>query len=200
MITILIFFIVFAGLGANWWRRGHQFNVLLDNVGGRRLLSRGPLSLETDACVVDVVGSRWRVEVLRVTLGRRLVITLDPGLHITSAFKTGFAEIDRNFGIATDDAGLAAAVFGDVAVRDAAMGLRAACRLVRVDLTAGETLVVLLNEPRRRDQKAALDAIVAFANALNAVADVKPQVAPASLLPGGVGGASGSPFALPGAR
>lgn len=196
MIALLVFALVFGVLGANWWFRVHQINSLANTVGGRRLLGRGTMSIETDDCVVDVVEVGWRVEVPRVRLGRRMVLTLDPGIS-PQGVRTGFVEVDRAYRISSDDADLTATIFADPKVRETLLTLQAAFRLRRVDLLAGEKLVVLGRRRRKVGEKAALDAVVAFARALDDLHDVKATVSAGSDLSGGVGGSSGSPFAMP---
>jgi hypothetical protein len=197
VIGFVVFVVVLVVLGGNAWVRAVEVRRLAERLGARRLLSRSARSLETADYVLDVIDTGWRVEVPRVRLGRRMVLTLQPGLKETAGMTTGFAEIDRAFRLIGDDPDLTSTVFADHRVREAVLHLRAVCRLRRVDLTAGETLVVLCRRRRKRSEQETVDAIVAVARALNDVADVKPTASSGSSLEGGVGGASGAPFAMP---
>lgn len=197
---LLVFAGVFGVLGFNWWYRVHQIKALADKLGGQRLLGRGTLALETSDYVLDIVDSGWRVEVPRLRLGRRMTFSLDTGLKTSGGHSTGYAEIDKQFRILGDDGDLLATVFGEPQVRHALLRVQQLCRLVRLDVTAGETLVVLFRRRRRVSEREALDSVVGFANALNAVADIKTRASAGALLTGGVGGSSGSPFAMPTGR
>ncbi len=199
MIALAVFFAVFAVLGFNWWHGVGKANALAGKLGGQRLLGRGNLAIETADYILDIVTVGWRVEVPRLLLGRRMILTLAPVLPMTGTFTTGFSDVDGNFRLAGDDPDLTRAVFADVTVREALRQMRELCRLRRIDITAGEKLVVLFRRRRRVSEREALASIVAFAGALNAVADVRvtARAAQGRLLRGATGGGSGAPVAMP---
>ena len=200
MIALMVFALVFAVLAANYALRVRAFYRLAANLGAQRLLSRGPRALQTGQYILEVVDAGWRVEVPRMRLGRRMVLTLNPSRLSPTGMRTGFADVDRAFRVAGDDADLAATIFSDQAVRDTLHHLDQITNLTRIDLTAGETLVVLFRRRRRSTELESVEAVVAFANAHNAVAHVTAQVSAGAPTSGGVGGASGSPFAMPVSR
>ncbi|MDP2344749.1 MAG: hypothetical protein Q8O67_27620 [Deltaproteobacteria bacterium] len=196
MIALLVFAIVFAVMAGNYGYRISHLKRLAETLGGQRLLTRGSRALQTREYILEIVDAGWRVEVPRMQLGRRMVLTLNPGMS-PLGMRTGFADVDRAFRITGDDADLAATIFADQAVRDSLHRLARLTKLARIDLTGQETLVVLFRRRWRVSEVEALDGVVAFANALQAVAHVKAQVSAGTSISGGVGGASGSPFAMP---
>lgn len=197
---VFVFVVVAAVLGLNHIVRLGSFKQLTDEVSGRRLLGRGRFAFETDTFVVEVVGGRWRVEVPHQLLGKEMVLTLTPAITTIGGLRTGFHEIDNHFAVSSDDEARAAAVLGEPDVRAAIAQMRQRCRrIVRLDITAAETLVVLL-DAQRGGRREALESIAAVAAAFNAALHVRPQVSAGTTSGGSVGAGSGSPFALPGAR
>ena len=196
LIALLVFVLTASVLGGRYALAVRRINALASDVGGRRLLGRGNLAIETDDCVIELrdhIG--WRVEVPRVRLGRRLTMSLVTGLQ--RGIATGYAEVDGNFRLTADDADLAATVCSDPRVREGLLRVLATIAVQRVDLIVGEVLVVSGRLRRRVDERAAVSAVVEFARALDALHDVKVVVNGGAGLDGGVGGASGAPFAMP---
>ncbi len=195
VIALLCFFLVAGLLGARHWLAIHHIKALAANVGGVRMLSRGSHAVETKDCVVELTPLGWRVEVPRVRLGRRLMLTLSTQIS-APGLRTGFAEIDAGFRVNADDEDLAVTVCADPRVRETLLLLAACIAIVRIDLIVGEKLIVSGRLRRRVAERAALDAVVAFARAVDDQSDIKATVSAGSRFEGGVGGASGSPFAM----
>ncbi len=197
MIELGVSLLVCVVLSVTYALRLGQLDRLATALGGQRLLTGGR-ALQTRDYVLEIVAAGWRVAVPGCLLGGRMGLTIQPGLSPLGV-RTGFGDVDHSFRITSDDEALAATIMSDPVVRKTLHRLDQLTNLKSINVTSTQALVVLFRRRRRVDEVETLEAVVAFARALNGVATVRAQLT-AGGPTGGIGGASGSPFAMPGAR